>query len=195
MKKILHIIDQSSYAGVTTYAVRIVKILPQYNHHIISCYKGNAFDEIRAMNIPYENLVNSEIVSYKSLLLKYFKSILFLSKNRFDIIHYHQGGVGVLFMAWLFKKRAKVIHHLHAANLIGDHSKNEISKLHTSVLRFLSSGIVKVAVAEHVLLNYRRTIMNDDSSLLISNSVPYHFARKEKIKHRIGYIGRINARK
>ena len=146
MKKILHIIAQSSYAGVTTYTLRIVNNLPHYNHHILSCYRGNAFEEICAMNITCENLINSETVSYRSLLLKYFKSILFLRKNRFDIIHYHQGGVGVLLFAVIFRRNASVIHHLHGGNLIGDNTKQTISPIHLLLLKILSKYTQQIAM-------------------------------------------------
>jgi len=170
VKKVLHIIDQSSYAGVTTYAVRIVKNLPNYNHHIVSCYKGNAFDEISAMNIHCENLVNLEIVSYKLLLLKYYKVILFLSKNSFDIIHYHQGGIGVLLIAVVFRKKASVIHHLHGGNLIGDNIKHNISLLHSYLLKILSKYTHQVAVGNQVYNEYCKEIKRTTNLRLLTGN-------------------------
>jgi len=95
LKKILHIIVKSHYDGVTSYSIRLIKNFPQYDHQILSCYKGNAIDEIKGMNIPCEHLLNTGSVSIKYLLLKYYKFISYLRKNRYDIIHYHQGGVGI----------------------------------------------------------------------------------------------------
>ena len=193
--RILHITNDLSYSGVTSYIVRVIQALPNSNHSILSCYNGSANKEIKDLNIIFRILLNKTKIKFRYLPLKYWKFIEFIVKNRFDIIHYHQGGVGVLFLAWLLKKKAVIIHHIYAANLIGDHSKQEISIFHTFLLRFLSSRIVIVVVAKHILLNYKRTINNDNASIVISNSVPYNFAPKEKIGNKIGYIGRITMRK
>jgi len=194
-KKILHIIAQPTYSGVTTYSVRIIKNVQQYDHHILSCYKGNAFEEIRVMNISYENLVNSYRVSYRSLLLKYFKLILFLNKTRFDIIHYHQGGIGVLLIAVLLRKKAVVIHHLHGGNLIGDTTKEDISTIHLMLLRILSKHTHRIAVANHVYKEYEEKINNTANLHLIRNSVPFDYQKKKLTNNAIGFIGRFNPKK
>ena len=194
-KKILHIIVQSSYAGVTTYTVRIIKNLSQYEHYIISCYKGNAYKEIRAQNIACENLINWENISYKSLLLKYYKVISFLLKNRHDIIHYHQGGIGVLLLAIIFGKNAQTIHHLHSGNLIGHPLKQDISYIHLLFLKFLSKFTYQIAVADHVFNEYKSKVKSLENLRLIRNSVPYFFQKKESRKNSIGYIGRFTKEK
>lgn len=194
-ENILHIIDQSSYAGVTSYTVRIVKNLPDYNHRIVACYKGSAIDEILAMGITCEHLVNSNQVSYRSLLQKYIKSILFLSKNRFEIIHYHQGGIGVLLIAVIFKKNAKVIHHLHSGNLIGDNTKQEISFIHKILLKLLSVRTYQISVAGHVKKEYESNINKTIKHQTILNSVPFIFNRKDMLQYVIGYLGRFTVEK
>jgi len=194
-KKILHIIVKSSYAGVTTYTIRIVKNLSQYEHHIISCYKGNAYKEIRAQNIACENLISWENISYKSLLLKYYKAICFFLKNRFDIIHYHHGGIGVLLLAVIFRKKAQIIHHLHGGNLIGDNSQQDISFIHLYLLKFISKRTYQFAVADHVFNEYKSNVKSIENLKLIKNSVPYFFQKKESRKNSIGYIGRFTKEK
>ena len=194
-KRILHIIAQSSYAGVTSYTVRLVMNLPQCSHHIIACYKGNAFKEICDMNIACDNLINKETVSYKSLPLKYFKSILYLTKHNFDIIHYHQGGIGVLLLACIFRKKAIVIHHLHGGNLIGDNTKQNISLLHLFLLKILSKHTYQIAVANHIYKEYEIKIKKAINIHLIKNSVPFNYKRKESIYYSLGYIGRFTKQK
>jgi len=188
--KILHIIVQSSYAGVTTYTVRIVKNLSQHEHYIISCYKGNAYKEILAQNIVCDNLINWENISYKSLLLKYYRVIEFLLKNQFDIIHYHQGGIGVLLLAAIFGKKAQIIHHLHGGNLIGHPSRQDISYIHLFLFKFLSRYTYQIAVADHVFNEYKSKVKSIENLRLIRNSAPYFFQKKESRKYSIGYIGR-----
>lgn len=189
-KKNLHIIAQSSYAGVTTYTIRIVKNLPEYEHHIISCYKGNAYKEILEDNIACENLINWKNISYKSLLLKYYKVISFFLKDRYDIIHYHQGGIGVLLLAVIFGKKAQIIHHLHGGNLIGHPWRQDISYIHLLLLKFLSIYTYQIAVADHVFNEYKSKVKSIENLRLIRNGVPYIFQKKESRKNSIGYIGR-----
>jgi len=194
-KKILHIIDQSYYAGVTTYAVRIIKYLPQYDHQILSCYKGNAIEEIKGMNISYEDLLNTGSVSIKYLLLKYFKIIFYLRKNEFDIIHYHQGGIGIILFAVLFGNKAKVVHHLHSGNLIGDNTKQDISFLHLFLLRFISRYTYQIAVANHVYDEYKLKIKRTKNLHLIENGVPFLFRTKNERENTVGFIGRFTKEK
>jgi glycosyltransferase involved in cell wall biosynthesis len=190
MKKILHIIVKSQYDGVTSYSIRLIKNLPQYEHHILSCYKGGAISEILGMNITCEHLVHDDRINYRSLLKKYFKSILFFSKNSFDVIHYHQGGVGVLLIAVFLGRKATVLHHLHSGNLIGDNSKEDISFLHSIFLRFLSKYTHQLAVAEHVNNNYKLRIRRTKNLQLIRNAIPYNFREKDVSRNALGYIGR-----
>jgi len=145
-EKVLHIIAKTSYAGITSYVVRIIKDLPEFNHEIVSCYKGSAFEEILNEGIVCHNLIKKGNISYRYLLLKYFKIIYFLITNRFNIIHYHEAGIGVLLLSVIFRKKAKVVHHLHGGNLIGDNTKQEISFIHSFLLKLLSNRTYQIAV-------------------------------------------------
>ncbi len=194
-KKILHIIVKSQYDGVTSYSIRLIKNLPQYDHQILSCYKGNAVEEINRMNISTVHLLNTKLISYRYLLLKYIKMIFFLRKNRYDVIHYHQGGVGILLLAVIFGKNAKVIHHLHSGNLIGDNRKQDIAFIHLLLLKFLSNITYQIAVAEHVFNESKLKVKAIKNLKLIKNSVPYFFQKKESRKNSIGYIGRFTKEK
>jgi glycosyltransferase involved in cell wall biosynthesis len=194
-KKILHIIIKTRYDGVTSYAIRVIKALPKFDHHILSCYEGCAISEIEIMNINCEHLINDGRISYSSLLRKYFKSILFFIKNRFDIIHYHQGGIGVLLIAVIFRNKAQIIHHLHSGNLIGDNSKQDISFVHLNLLKFISRFTYQIAVADHVFSEYKSKVRLIKNLKLLKNCVPYYFKKKELRKNSIGYIGRFTKEK
>ncbi len=100
------------------------------------------------MDIKCEHLIAHGRTSYKLLFKKYLRAIIFFKKNKFDVVHYQQGGIGVLLIAVLFNRNIKVIHHLQSSNLIGDHSKSEISFIHKQLLRFLSYKTIKIAVAD-----------------------------------------------
>ncbi len=189
-KKVLHIIIRSSYDGSAIYPVRLCEKMEEYNHTIISCFKGNAYEEILAKGIRCENLINSNNISYKYLLLKYWRLIKYLRKDSFAIIHYHNGGVGVLILAVIFKKRAQVIHHLHGGNLIGDHTKQNISFIHLVLLKLISKFSYKIAVANHVFDEYESKVKHIDRLNVIRNSVPFIFQKKEAKTSSIGYIGR-----
>ena len=193
--KILHIIDKTHYAGVTSYVLNLIKSLEQVEHVILSCYKGSAAAEIEGMNIKCEHLIVHSRTSYKLLLKKYLRSIIFFRKNKFDIVHYQQGGIGILLIAVFFNRNIKVIHHLQSSNLIGDHSKSEISFIHKQLLKFLSYKTIKIAVADHVEEIYKKVLPTNDMLFTIKTSVPYNFNHKEKYSNTIGFIGRINKKK
>ncbi|MBT8379447.1 MAG: glycosyltransferase family 4 protein [Ignavibacteria bacterium] len=194
-KKILHIINKSSYDGVTSYTIRLIKHLPQYDHEILSCYKGDADEEIDALNINSVSLLNKRSINYRHLLLKYIKMIKFLRKNRYDIIHYHNGGIGVLLLVTIFRKKALIIHHLHSGNLIGDNSQQNISIIHLLLLKIISKLTNQVAVADHVFEEYKSKVESTENLKLIKNSVPYSFQKKESISNSVGYIGRFTEEK
>ena len=193
--KILHIIDSLSYSGVATYTVRLIKALPQYNHTIISCYNGNAKTEIKNLNHSYQTLINKPEVKYRYLLMKYWKFVSFIVKNRFDIIHYHQGGVGLILLALIFGKKAKVIHHLHSGNLIGDNRSRNISIIHLLLLKLVSKLTYQVAVADHVFCEYKSKIKNITNLRIVKNSAPFKYKQKKEISNSVGYIGRFTKEK
>jgi glycosyltransferase involved in cell wall biosynthesis len=190
-KRILHIIIRSSYDGAAVSPVRLCLHMKEFDHEIISCYKGNAFEEILNLGIECENLLNVSDVSYKYLLFKYWSFFKYLNNRSFDIIHYHQGGIGLLLLAYLFRKNAKVIHHLHSGNLIGDNKKESISCLHKLVLKFLENRTKKIAVAKHVFEKYRKQINNNSRLTVIENAVPFNFKKKNELTFGIGYLGRV----
>jgi glycosyltransferase involved in cell wall biosynthesis len=190
IKKVVHIVLQSRYDGVTVYSTRLIKSLPDYKHLILSCYKGPAQNEIIEMNIPCYHLINKGSISNWSVPIKYLKSISFFRRNRFDVIHYHHAGIGVLLIAVLMKKRARVIHHLHGGNLIGDNVKQHISFIHRLILIYLSKYTEQVAVADHVFNEYIQKIKRISNATIIKNSVPFKFIYKKDKTSYIGYIGR-----
>ena len=194
-KKILHIIIKSRYDGVTSFSVRLSSALPQHDHSILACYKGNASAEIDEMKIHCTHLLNQETISYKSLPLKYFQAVIFFMKNSFDIIHYHHAGIGVLLIAVLFRKKAKVIYHLHGGNLIGDNTKQDISFIHSILIKLISKFTYHFAVAAHVYDEYEQKIKNTSGLKVIRNAVPYHFRKKGLNKNGLGYIGRFENNK
>jgi glycosyltransferase involved in cell wall biosynthesis len=194
-KKILHIIIKSSYDGAAVYPVRLCDKMEEYDHMIISCFKGNAYEEILTKGIKCENLVNSGNISYKYLLLKYLRFISYIIKRSFDIIHYHQGGIGILLLAFLFRKKAKVIHHLHSGNLIGNNTKQNISFLHLTILKYLAGRTIQICVAKHVFDEYLIKIKQSQNLRLIKNSTPFVFRKKERMMNSIGFIGRFSEEK
>ena len=193
--KILHIVIKSSYNGAAVYAVRLSTFMKEYEQEIVSCFSGNAYEEITNLGIKCENLLNVEDISYKYLLLKYWKFFKYIRKKSFDIIHYHQGGVGILLLAFVFRKNAKVIHHLHSGNLIGDNTKQSISILHLFILKYLSARTHQIAVAKHVFDEYASNIKFTQNLKLIRNSQSFPFKKKESRTNSIGFIGRFTKEK
>ena len=189
-KKILHIIVKSQYDGVTSYSTRLINSLPDFDHLLLSCFKGPAYNEITAMNIPCHHLIDNGNITKWSILIKYLKAISFFRRSSFDVILYHHAGIGVLLIAVLFKKKAKVFHHLHGGNLIGDNSKQNISFIHRLILIFLSKYTLQIAVADHVFNEYEQKIRRIKNIRIIKNTVPYFFQKKESRKYSLGYIGR-----
>lgn len=193
--KVLHIIIKSSYDGAAVYPVRLCTYLKEYDHEIVSCFKGNAYQEILNLGIKCENLLSTHNISYKYLLLKYWRFFKYIRKKSFDIIHYHQSGVGILLLAFLLRKKAKVIHHLHSGNLIGDNTKESISFFHLIVLKYLSDRTYQVAVAQHVFDEYSSKVKQTQNLAIIKNSSPYVFIKKERKTNSVGYIGRFTKEK
>lgn len=193
--KILHINIRSSYDGALVYSLRLCKNLHEFNHEIVCCFKGKAFEEILKLGIKCCNLINSSDTRKKFLLLKYIRFIKYIRRNHFDLIHYHQGGIGILLFAYWFRKHAKVIHHLHSGNLIGDNKKQNIPFIHFLLLKYLASKTYQIAVAEHVHNGYLRSIGLSKNLILIRNTVPYLFCKKKEMRNGIGFIGRFTNEK
>lgn len=192
--KILHIVLKASYNGATIYATRLSTNLNEYNHEIVSCFNGNAFSEINN-KIGCERLLSSQEVKFKYLILKYWRFFSFMRKKDYEIIHYHQGGVGILLLAYWFRKNAVVVHHLHSGNLIGDNTRQDISLFHLFILKYLSNKTKQVAVAQHVFNEYSKKIEYIKNIRLIKNSTPFVFARKQTRCNAVGFIGRFTEEK
>lgn len=193
--RILHIIIKSSYNGATVYAVRLCQHLKEYEQEIVSCFKGNAYEEIIKSDFNCVNLLSNEDISYKYLFIKYWRFFRYLKKKSFDIIHYHQGGIGILLLASLFGKKANIIHHLHSGSLIGDNKTQNISFLHLLILKYLSRRTYQIAAAEHVLNEYSEKIQETKNLKLIKNSQPFAFKKKECRTNSLGFIGRFTKEK
>jgi len=82
------------------------------------------------------------------------------------------------------------LHHLHSGNLIGDNTRQEISLLHLSLLKFLSKHTYHLAVAEHIFKKYESQINKNKNLHLIRNAIPYNFRKKDLMQNTLGYIGR-----
>ncbi len=192
--KILHIAHDASYNGATIYISRLCTQLNEFEQEIVFCFDGIAYNIISKLT-NCENLLSSKHMNYKFLLLKYWKFFRFIRKRNYDIIHYHQGGIGILLLAFFFRKKAVVIHHLHSGNLIGDNTKHNISFLHTLLLKYLSLKTYQIAVADHVAKEYSLKIGSTGNLLVIKNSKPFAFQHKNKINKAIGFIGRCTKEK
>lgn len=194
INKILHIVLDASYNGATVYATRLSTQLTGYDHEIVSCFNGNALNDI-SLKTKCVILLNSKHVSFKYLLLKYWKFFRFIRNKNFDVIHYHQGGVGILLLAYFFRKRGVVVHHLHSGNLIGDNTKDNISTFHRTILKYITNKTYQIAVAEHIFQEYSQTIGSTKNLALIRNSTPYLFKQKSAKSNSIGFISRFTREK
>ena len=117
-KKILHIISDLSFGGITTYVVRLTKSLPNYQHSIVSCFNGYAKDEISKLNISFKVLIGRSVSERSLLWIKYIRFLNHYRKLKPDIIHYHNGGIGILLFSIFLRGKSKVIHQFHSASLI-----------------------------------------------------------------------------
>jgi len=189
-RKILHIIIKSSYDGTTVYPVRLCEKMEEYDHTIISCFKGNAYEEILNKGIKCENLISSHDISYKYLLLKYWRLVTYLRKKSFDIIHYHNGGIGLVILSIWLRRKEKIIFHIHSGNVIGDASTLSIPLTHKLILKYLKNKTITIAVANHVLNKYKTSIGIKKNLKLIPNAVPFNFKKRNSLNNSIGYIGR-----
>ena len=183
--KILHVNLKSSYDGAFVYTVRLCKNLDEYEHNIVCCFKGNAYVEVLKTNINCNNLLNISKISYRYLLLKYWKFLGYLRGKSYDIIHYHQGGIGILLIAYLFRNNAKLVHHFHHANLIGDNIRNDIPIIHFYILKYLSKKTNQITVGRQVLDSYTHSIKQTKNVHLIRNSTPFRYRTKKNKNFRL----------
>jgi len=194
VKTILHIIGESSYDGITIYTTRLIRSLPEYNHKIISMVEGKAITEIQKENICIINLFSSaDFKFYK--INKYIKFIRELLKTSFDIIHYHNGGVGTLFLATLLSKN-RVIHHIHSGSISGNNKTYDLTPFQKYGYKILCKFNYNIFVSNHIHNLYKKTISKiHGNSSVILNSVPFNFKLKEKTNNVVGYLGRVTEEK
>jgi glycosyltransferase involved in cell wall biosynthesis len=194
--KVLHLIISSTYDGSTVVALRIIESMKGYDHQIVACYKGSAYEEIRKKGIYCNNLLQKFNVTLVSRLKKIFLFITFLLKNNFEIIHFHTGGLSLLLMAYFFRKRGKVIFHIHSGNISGDPNRSNLKKWQKFILSYLNERIIIITVAEHIIRRYQLQVGKTSKIYLVDNFANQTFRRKNKIiNNTIGYLGRINSDK
>jgi glycosyltransferase involved in cell wall biosynthesis len=191
-KKILHIIGRSSYDGTCIFAYRLSISLPQYDFFYLFKHKGRAEEEIQRSN---KNIFNLDTSENKNKIAIWIKAVLFFLRNRFDIIHYHSGGVVLLLISVLFRKGAKVIYHIHCGNMNCDPNKKKLSLFERILYLSINSKILKVSVADHVSEFYKENVGLSDKLITIKNSVPFEFQKKNTVSRKIGYIGQISSYK
>lgn len=189
-KKILHIISDLSFGGITTYVVRLAKALPNYQHIIISCFDGNAKDEISKLDISLKVLMRRSVSERRVLWKKYISFLTQYRKLNPDIIHYHSGGIGILLLSIILRGKSKVIHQFHSASLIVNNFSQDVSSLHILLLKILSDRTIKICVADHIRDEYKKRVSESSNLELVVNSVPYAFSKRKLSKNTIGYIGR-----
>lgn len=191
--RILHIIQRTSYDGASILPQRLIEALPDYNHFLLSCYKGSAHEEFIVSGVKVSYLSNQENIK-KYSLIKLLRFYLFLSKNEFDLIHYHHGGILLLLIA-LMVKRENVIHHIHTRTITGKSSTSSVPFLQKFVLKYIDKKITTVSCADHVLDYYKKNISHTDRIEVIPNFCPYPFIEKKVLKKKIGYLGRLTFEK
>jgi glycosyltransferase involved in cell wall biosynthesis len=196
MKRILHIIQRSSYDGASVYPLRIINELDEFDHTILAIYKDSAHVELNKLDIKYSYLIKQYSRSYKVFFRQFFLFTQFILKNDFDIIHYHFGGVGILFLAVFFKRNKKIIHHIHSGNIVGNFLRGDLNLVQKLLLKITSNKCYKIAVNNSVIDYYKNQINDKCEIDLIYNFSPYPFNRDIKqLNYQIGYIGRITKEK
>ena len=191
-KKILHIIIQSSYDGAVVVPLNIIKNTPEFTHSIISVYKGSASEEINKMKIDLDHLVDRPMNIGAKRLRANAALIKYLIKNEFDIIHYHQGGFSFLATAFFLKKKAKLVHHFHSADLYGRGESYETPIIHRLILKALKNKTIQIAISEFIKNHYERIIDKRNNLFLIKNGAEGNFNIEKSHSNKIGYLGRVH---
>ncbi|MEW5843890.1 MAG: glycosyltransferase family 4 protein [Bacteroidota bacterium] len=197
MGKILHIVNSVSYDGAAILSFRIAMMTPQYQHEIISMFKGSGINEFMKNGLVCSYLLDKNSHGLNFKLKKDLALVRYLLKNKYDIIHFHGGGISILFLLTLLKGKASLIFHLHSGNITGIPFKQKVPYTYKLFYRFMDSHITKVATCEHVREFYMQQIKpsKSDSIHLIRNFTPYEFCIRNKLSFRVGYIGRIASEK
>lgn len=166
---------------------------PQYNHKLISIFKGSAVDGFRHNGVVCSYFLDKNSRGLYFILKKNFALAKHLLKNKYDIIHFHGGGISVLLLAVIFRRNSKVIFHLHAGNVTGIPFKSWIPAIHKLIYRSIDKHVEKIATCEHVKKFYVEEIKpaKTEPIHLIRNFTPYNFTAKKRKNFCTGYIGRI----
>ena len=193
MVKILHILNSVTYDGAAIHAFRVVKMSPQFNHYMISIFTGSAVNEFKKNGVNCSILLERKPVGVSSKIRKIISTAMFLRKQNYDMLHFHGGGISVLFLLTLFKRKASLIFHMHSGNVTGVPFKQKVPPAYRLLYRLMDSHIAKIATCEHVREFYMQQIKPSkrDSIHLIRNFTPYEFNIRNRLSFRVGYIGRI----
>ncbi len=197
MVKILHILNSITYDGAAIHAFRVVKMSQQFNHNMISIFNGSAVDEFKKNSVNCSVLLKRKPEGASSKIRKIISTAIFLRKQNYDILHFHGGGISILFLLTLLKGNASLIFHLHSGNITGIPFKQKIPHTYKLFYRLMDSHLTKIAACEHVREFYVQQIKPSkrDSIHLIRNFTPYEFNIRNKLSFRVGYIGRIASEK
>ncbi|MGE5399925.1 MAG: glycosyltransferase family 4 protein [Ignavibacteriales bacterium] len=190
--KILHIIGRSSYDGTCIFAVRLIRNLNDYESEILFIEQGSAETEILKEADKCHNMHRNKSgagIFYSAKVLAFF---LF---NKYDIIHYHSGGLFTLLTARLMNRKIPVIHHLQCGNINGKQIGKKLNFIEKYCYRFLKNRTTQIAVARHVAEYYQYELGISQNLRLVPNTVPFSFRNKDYLKNRLGYIGQISRHK
>lgn len=192
--KILHIVIRTSYDGAMILPFRIIKNIPEYDHYVVSCYRGSAAQELENNGINLTHLLQTNSIKNKSIK-KISSFIIFLFKNNYDVIHYHCGGLSLLFISYLLKRNAKIIHHIHTKNITGKVGQSVPPLWVKVILRQMRCKITEVASSKNAIEYYKKHISFEYTPRLLENFTPYDFSSRKKLYGAVGYIGRVEREK
>lgn len=197
MKKIsiLHIIQKSSYDGASIFPLRLIDELPEYEHFLLAIFSGSAEKEIKLGGYNYKALLKSDNLILKRII-RYFLFVKYILTTKYDIIHYHLGGVGILLLATIFGNKGKVIHHIHSGNIVGNIDRQGLSIIQKYMLKYISNKNEQIAVSKNSYEFYKQEISKSSSINLIYNFSPIDlFPTDKQLTKRIGYLGRMTKEK
>ncbi len=191
MKKVVHIVSRSSYDGAVLVAFRIMENLKEFKHVLLSCVKGSASEELNEAGINNINLSDSAGRGITGLFKKYIKTFSHFYKNDYDIIHYHNGGLGVLLICRLLNKKGKIIYHSHCGNISCSHTNKGPGKIYFLLLALLLKTETVIAVSEQVR---EKIIMKTGlrNIFYIHNFAGNSFCSATGFNKTVGHIGRLS---
>lgn len=194
MKKVLHISGRASYDGTAVYPVRLAKHLTDFEHDLLFISAGLLPEDDSFPNVKTSIL--SDL--YKLFPFGFFKPVkllLFFSKNKYDIIHYHSGGLLILLFSFLFNRNSKFIHHVHCGNINCKPGKTKPGFAAGIVLKYLKERTYRVFSGLNVYKKYLKYIGKSAFNILILNAVPPGSKNTINTNYVVGYLGQINKEK